>query len=299
MESPTAVVSGANVGIGFNTCLQLSRSGYAVIMACRSESRGAAALEKLRHVHPGANAELEILDLSSLRSVREFAGRMDRRGTPLDLLVNNAAVMAIPERRLSEDGFELQFATNHLGHFALTGLLFPRLLEGRAPRVVTVSSLAHRYGRLNFDDLQFERSYEGWSTYGATKLANLLFAFELDRKCKARGLALKSVACHPGVSNTNILASGPVMGKKAARTYVSEIFASLFAQSDSDGALPVVHASTNSMVKGGEYFGPSGLFEVRGAPGVARAMAAARDQQKAARLWLESEKLTGVHYAGL
>lgn len=295
-NSSYAIVTGANVGIGYHTALHLAKLGMRVTLACRNQQKGECALEQIMTAVPRATVELSIVDLSSLESVRQFAHRTRNNTERIDLLVNNAAVMAIPTRMLSPDGNEMQFATNHLGHFALTGELFGLLSNSSTSRVVSVSSLAHRYGKLDFNDLQKERNYEGWEAYGATKLANLLFAFELDRRCRRRNIPIVSVACHPGVSKTNILSSGPVMGKKVARTYISEMFAQQFAQSDSEGAKPVIHAGTSATVKGGEYYGPDGLFEVRGKPKLVSPIKKAYDLELALKLWDASCELAGVDF---
>jgi NAD(P)-dependent dehydrogenase (short-subunit alcohol dehydrogenase family) len=296
-KNKVAIVTGANGGIGYHAARQLSRAGMSVVLACRDEARGNAALQKLRAENPDASIELSILDLSSLKSVAEFSKSFSSKWDKLDLLVNNAAVMAIPNRMTSVDGYELQFATNHLGHFALTGQLMPLLKQSSAPRVVTVSSIAHRYGKLNFADLQSEQSYEGWAAYGTTKLANLLFAFELARRTKTAGINLASLACHPGISRTNILSSGPQMGKKVLRTYVSEFFTSQFAQTDAEGARPIVHACISTEAASGDYYGPNGLLEIRGAPGKAKATPMARDEAAAKQLWEVSESLTSTRFS--
>lgn len=238
----TAVITGANAGIGYQTALALARAGISVILACRDRSRGEEAVKRIKSESPDARVELSILNLADLASVQEFAEKLSSRIESLDILVNNAAIMAVPQRMVSADGYELQLATNHLGHFALTARLFPLLLNSSAARIVTVSSIAHRYGALNFEDLQAEHHYEGWAVYGMTKLANLMFGFELARRLRARSIPALSLVCHPGVSKTNILSSGPRMGKKVLRTMVSEIFAQHFAQTDAEGSQPAIHA---------------------------------------------------------
>ena len=206
----TALITGANSGIGYQTALELARHGAHVLLGCRNEAKGQAALERLRREAPGASAEVVQLDMASLASIRAFAAAFPGRGIALDLLINNAGVMALPRRELTEDGFERQFGTNHLGHFALTGLLLPALLAAPAPRVVTVASLAHRDGKIEFDNLQSERRYKPWEAYGASKLANILFAKELDRRARAAHSRLLSLAVHPGVSTTsNCFTCGP------------------------------------------------------------------------------------------
>lgn len=281
----TALVTGANSGIGFHTALELSRHGARVLMACRSPERAEQALGRLRLA--GGSGELVALDLASLASVQAAAGELADRVETLDLLVNNAGVMA-PPRTLTADGFELQFGTNHLGHFALTGRLLPLLLAAQAARVVTVSSGAHRMGSIAFDDLMGERSYRRWGAYGQSKLANLLFTRELDRRF---GHRLTAVAAHPGYAATH-LQSGqgqPVM--EALMRFGN----ATIAQSDAAGAWPSLFAATAPGVCGGQYFGP-GLFELRGHPKQVGRSAAAENDAVAARLWTMSEELTGTSY---
>ena len=284
----TALVTGANSGLGLHTSLGLARRGARVLMACRDPARGGAALDRVRSEVPGAAVELVRLDLASLASVRaaavEVAGRVDR----LDLLVDNAGVMAVPFSR-TEDGFERQLGTNHLGHFALTGLVLPLLLAAPAPRVVVVSSGAHRAGRIAFDDLQSERSYRRWGAYAQSKLANLLFARELDRRSAATPLVV--AAAHPGYAATS-LQRGQGSPLLEAAMQVGNL---LFAQSDAAGAWPSLYAATMPDVQRGDYWGP-GLAEVRGTPKRVGRSPAATDDVVAWRLWEVSEQLTGVTY---
>jgi NAD(P)-dependent dehydrogenase (short-subunit alcohol dehydrogenase family) len=235
------------------------------------------------------------LDLADLSSVRSFAEGWDG---PLDLLVNNAGVMALPHG-LTADGFEMQFGTNHLGPFALTGLLIPALLLTARPRVVTVSSGVHRIGRIDIDDLQHERGYGRWRAYGQSKLANLLFAFELQRRADAAGAPLRSLAAHPGYAATNLQTAGPRMEGRRLRECVMRVGNALLGQSAPAGALPQLYAATAPDVRGGEYFGPRGPLESRGAPTRVKASARADDEVLAARLWEISEDLTGVTYETL
>lgn len=290
----TVIVTGANSGLGFHTASTLARAGASVTMACRDRERGNKAVELIKAVNPDANVQLSILDLANLSSVKAFAEMFSTQASKLDILVNNAAIMALPERTLSADGYEIQFATNHLGHFALTSRLMPLLLKSSAPRVVTVSSIAHKYGRIDFTNLQGERSYEGWQAYGSSKLANLHFSFELARRARCSGSPLISLAAHPGVAKTNILSAGPRMGKKVLRTYVSELFASFMAQSDAAGALPVIYAAVGNPVNNGEFYGPDGFMQIRGNPTIVRPSNDAQDQATAARLWTVSETLGGL-----
>ena len=290
-----AVVTGANSGLGFQTALELARHGAAVVLACRDQVRGDAALRRLRSLAPGATLELATLDLADLASVRRFAEQYASTHAKLDLLVNNAGVMAIPQRR-TVDGFEMQFGTNHLGHFALTGRLFPLLASTPAARIVTVSSNAHRSGKIDFHDLQRERSYSPWGAYGQSKLANLLFTFELQRRIDAAGLDLRSVAAHPGFAATNLMVVGPRMGGHPLQERLFRAATRLIAQSDARGALPTLYAATAADVVGGAYYGPDGLGQQRGYPKRVSSTAQANDEDAAQRLWQVSEALTGVRY---
>ena len=293
----TALITGANSGIGYQAALELARHGAHVLLGCRNEAKGQAALERLRREAPGASAEVVQLDMASLASIRAFAAAFPGRGIALDLLINNAGVMALPKRELTEDGFERQFGTNHLGHFALTGLLLPALLAAPAPRVVTVASLAHRTGKIEFDNLQRERGYEGWDAYNASKLANILFAKELDRRARAAHSRLLSVAVHPGVSTTSIFENGP--GTTNLKAIMVKLLAPVLMQNDEAGALPTLYAATSPAAHGGEYIGPDGFQELKGSPVVVQPRPQALDVVVGERLWKVSEELTGVHYPAL
>jgi NAD(P)-dependent dehydrogenase (short-subunit alcohol dehydrogenase family) len=288
-----AVVTGANSGIGFAVARELARAGAAVVLACRDRGRGEAAMAAIRGELPDAALELELVDLADLASVRAFAARLPDR--PIDLLVNNAGVMA-PPRQVTVDGFELQFATNHLGHFALTGLVLERLLAAPAARLVSVSSLLHRSGEIDFDDLQGEVDYKPWRAYSQSKLANLLFAFELDRRSRAAGQDVVSMAAHPGWAATNLQANGPRQPLARLALGVGSL---LLAQSADGGALPILCAATAPDLPGGVYLGPDGAGGRRGYPCLVAPSAAALDSATAARLWEVSEALSGVTYAGL
>lgn len=290
-----AVVTGANSGLGLIASRELARAGARVVMACRDTARGRWAVEHVRAGVPGADVELARLDLADLGSVRYFAADYASRYGGLDLLVNNAGVMAVPYR-LTADGFELQFGVNHLGHFALTGHLLPRLLARPAPRAVTVTSFAYRIGRLDFADLQSRRRYYPWLAYAQSKLANLLFAYELQRRAAAAGFALRSMAVHPGYAATNLQLVGPRMAGDRLRERVYALTNSLLAQSDEMGALPLLYAATEPGLAGGSLVGPSGLFGARGYPAVVDSSAAAKDPQTAEQLWDVSTELTGVHF---
>jgi NAD(P)-dependent dehydrogenase (short-subunit alcohol dehydrogenase family) len=284
-----AVVTGANSGLGLVTARELARAGAQVVLAARSPGRGDAAAASIVAAVPGATVASAVLDLADLDSVRAFAASAPAR---LDLLINNAGVMAAP-RRVTKQGFESQFATNHLGHFALTGLLLGKLLAAPAPRVVTVSSLMHRGGKLDFDDLQSERGYSRWGAYQQSKLANLMFCFELQRRATAAGSALLSLAAHPGYAATNLQAAGT---DRFYERWFMAIGNRLFAQSADMGALPTLYAATVSDLPGGTFVGPGGRGEQRGYPTIVTAAGKAYDEQDWRRLWEVSEELTGVHY---
>jgi NAD(P)-dependent dehydrogenase (short-subunit alcohol dehydrogenase family) len=293
----TALVTGANSGIGYQAALELARHGAHVLLGCRNAAKGKAALDRLQREAPGASAELVELDMASLASIRAVAAALAARNIPLDLLINNAGVMALPKRELTADGFERQFGTNHLGHFALTGLLLPQLLAAPEPRVVTVASIAHRNGKIDFDNLQSERNYKPWDAYGESKLANILFAKELDRRARAAHSKLISIPVHPGVSTTNIFANGP--GDKSVKAIAVKLLAPVMMQADDAGALPTLYAATSPEAKGGEYIGPDGFMEMKGSPKVVQPRPNALDQAVAQRLWTVSEELTGVSYPAL
>jgi NAD(P)-dependent dehydrogenase (short-subunit alcohol dehydrogenase family) len=262
-----------------------------VVLACRNLEKGESARRECEGAAPGGELELEQLDLASLDSVREFAERFQSDHESLDLLINNAGVMA-PPRRSTADGFELQFGTNHLGHFALTGLLIGAM-EGREDaRVVTLSSNAHRFGRIAFDNLAGDRHYFRWRAYGQSKLANLMFALELDRRLRAAGSTVKSLVAHPGYAATNLQFAGPP-GVDAAFMKVTN---RLLAQPDEMGALPTLYAATEPGLEGGTFCGPDGFLEQRGHPKRVAPSGAARDEQVARRLWEVSEEMTGVRF---
>jgi NAD(P)-dependent dehydrogenase (short-subunit alcohol dehydrogenase family) len=291
-EGRTAVVTGANSGLGLAAARELARAGADVVLACRNTAKGDAAAATVAAETVGAKVEVRALDLAGLESVREFAARFSAERGGLDILLNNAGVMAAP-RRETADGFESQLGTNHLGHFALTGLLLSQL-EGREnARVVTVSSTAHKFGRIRFDDLQGERSYRRWRAYGQAKLANVLFALELDRRLSAAGSTVKSLAAHPGYAATNLQSASPPPVERA----IFRVTNLLLAQSAEQGALPSLYAATLPNLGGGLFVGPDGFEEQRGYPRVTKPAKAGRDEQTAKRLWTVSEELTGVGYS--
>jgi NAD(P)-dependent dehydrogenase (short-subunit alcohol dehydrogenase family) len=299
LDGRTALVTGANSGLGLQTARALAGAGATVLLGCRSAERAAAAREAIVSAHPQALVETVSLDLGDLASVERAAEAVATRGEPLDLLINNAGVMA-PPRRETADGFELQLGTNHLGHFALTGRLLDTLLAAAAPRVVNVSSIAHRHGAMDFDDLNWERSYSRWPAYGRSKLANLLFTLELARRAEEAGTGLIAAAAHPGYSATNLQTNGPGIGRLGPLAKPAMRIANVFlAQSDERGALPTLYAATAPGVEGDDYFGPDGPGEWRGHPKRVGRSGRAANPEDARRLWEVSERLTGVSYDAL
>jgi len=284
-----AIVTGANSGLGRITALELARHGAKVVVASRSADKGEATAEEIKAETGGAKPPVLELDLGSLDSVRRFAGELE--GEQIDLLVNNAGVMMTPQQTTS-DGFELQFGTNHLGHFALTGLLLEAVQSSDAGRIVTLSSNEHKGGKLDFDDLQKESSYSPRGAYQGSKLANAVFAVELDRRLRASGSPAISVFAHPGYSATNLQSTGPTGVAKAAMAISNRIL----AQSAERGALPTLYAATAPGVEGGDYYGPDGPGEFRGLPKKVEAIPAAYDTDNGRLLWEASQELTGVRY---
>ena len=292
-----AVVTGASSGLGLETAVALSRAGAAVVMACRNPAKAADALAEVKRRAPGGHAELATLDLADLRSVRAFAADVTARHPKLDLLINNAGVMAVPFQKTA-DGFEMQIGTNHFGHFALTGLLLPTLAATPGSRIVNVASLAHRWTLgMNLQDPNFERSrYNKWDAYGKSKLANLLFTYELARRLQASGSMLTVAAAHPGYSSTNLQFVGPAQENSAVGRVLMKIGNGLLGQNAERGALPSLYAATAPDVASGDYFGPDGFQQIGGYPRKVGSRKAARDPQTAARLWEVSQKLTGASY---
>ncbi|MFZ0661337.1 MAG: oxidoreductase [Acidobacteriaceae bacterium] len=295
-QGKLAVVTGANSGIGWHIALELARAGAEVILTTRTEAKGREAVERIRRQLPEAKVLAEILDLASLASVRSFATKIGQ--LKLDLLVNNAGVMAVPRRELTEDGFERQLGTNFLGHFALTGLLLPAFMPERrslrAPRITTVSSMAANMGpkRINFEDLQWEHSYGPWKAYCQSKLADLMFTLELSRRCAANDLPITSNAAHPGYARTNLQTSGPGrppgLGQK--------IFEKFASHGAAEGALPILRAATELGARNGSYYGPDGHYQMKGSPVHVTVPKPARDEAAAAKLWEIAESLTGVSF---
>ncbi len=296
-QGKVAVVTGASSGLGLETAAALAGAGAQVVMACRTPARAEPALAQVRQLHPQAQVELMALDLASLDSVRAFAAAFNARFGKLDLLCNNAGVMALPLER-TVDGFEMQMGTNHLGHFALTGLLLDRLRAAPAARVVSVASLAHRAAKgFDVDDLNWERGrYSDWESYGRSKLANLLFTFELDRRLKQQGLGAIAAVAHPGYAATNLGFNGTAFTRSAIGRLVMHIGNSIIAQPADMGALPQLYALTAEDVRGGDYYGPRGPMQFRGYPTAVDCRPKARDPQLAAQLWARSQDLTGVRY---
>ncbi len=295
LSGKTIVVTGGNSGIGYEAALEFARKHADVILACRDLGKARTAAAQIAKSSSGAKVSVMELDLSNLASVRGFSDAFHLQHPALHVLCNNAGVMAIPYRQTA-DGFEMQFGTNHLGHFALTGLLLDRLLATDGARVVNVASGAHRMGSIRFDDLQWKNGYRKWRAYGQSKLANLLFTLELQRKLDAAGKKLLCVACHPGYAATNLQAVGPKMSGSSVMEYLSEAGNRLLAQSAAMGALPTVYAAAAPDVHGGDYIGPDGMAELWGHPVRVGRSAAAQDTAAASRLWEISEQLTNVHY---
>jgi NAD(P)-dependent dehydrogenase (short-subunit alcohol dehydrogenase family) len=289
-----AIVTGANSGLGWETAVVLARRGATVVLAGRDPDKTARAADQIRAGQPSAAVQTADLDLASLESVRKAAAELTARLPRIDLLINNAGVMT-PPYGLTKDGYELQFGTNHLGHFALTGLLMPSLLAVPGSRVVTVSSMGHRMGRMNFADLQSSRHYVRFAAYGQSKLANLLFTYELARRLSAAGAGTLALAAHPGTARTNLSRHLPAI----AETAMSPRFALLnswWVQDAAAGALPTLRAATDPDAVGGTCYGPSGLMQLTGSPVVVRTSARSLNKAHQRRLWVESEQLTGVTY---
>ncbi|MGO9924965.1 MAG: SDR family NAD(P)-dependent oxidoreductase [Mycobacterium sp.] len=285
------VVTGANTGIGYQTAAILANRGAHVVLAVRNLEKGNAALSRIVAASPRADVTLQALDLNSIDSVRSAADALRTAYPRIDLLINNAGVMWTP-KQVTKDGFELQFGTNHLGHFALTGLLLDRLLWVRGSRVVTVSSLGHRLrASIHFDDLQWEHRYDRIAAYGQSKLANLLFTYELQRRLAAADAKTIAVAAHPGGSNTELARNLPAVFRP-----VNAVLGPVLFQSAAMGALPTLRAATDPAVQGGQYYGPDGFLEQRGHPKIVPSSAQSHDEELQRRLWAVSEELTGVNF---
>ena len=296
LSGKVAVVTGATSGIGYEAALQLAAHGADLVMAVRDTVRGEACATAIRATHPGANITVSKLDVADLASVRDFAERSAETLPRIDILLNNAGLGLQAQRAVTVDGFERQFGTNHLGHFALTGRLIPTLLRAPAPRMVAIASIAHKRGRIDFADLQTERPYDGRKAYGQSKLANLIFAMELDRRARLVGSRLISVAAHPGVATTGFITATGMPGPLAS---LANLVVGLLANSSETGAQSGLYAATMPDVVGGQYWGPDGLLEARGAPALAKIAPQAMDRATWARLWTVSEELTGVTFPSL
>jgi NAD(P)-dependent dehydrogenase (short-subunit alcohol dehydrogenase family) len=294
LDGKRILITGANSGLGLDSAKALAKRGAHVVLACRTLAKAKAAEAAIRSEVPDAQLSPQAVDLADLSSVRGFAREIAASSPTLDVLMNNAGVMATPQLRTA-DGFEMQFGTNHLGHFALTGLLFELLAKTPGARVVTVSSMAHRGGVMRFDDPHWEHGYAKWGAYCMSKLANLLFAYELARRCKITGVGVTSVAAHPGASATNLQVRGPELAQAKLATWAWRALTPLFSQPSWRGALPQLYAAVAD-VSSGDFIGPDGFYELRGYPKKSRSTARSRDPQAMKRLWELSEQLTGVHY---
>jgi NAD(P)-dependent dehydrogenase (short-subunit alcohol dehydrogenase family) len=284
-----AIVTGANSGLGYDTAAVLAAKGAHVVLAVRNLDKGNEAVDRIRKASPNAVVALQELDLTSLDSVRKAADELRAAHPRIDLLINNAGVMYVPKRETTKDGFEMQFGTNHLGHFALTGQLLDNIVAVEGSRVVTVSSFGHRIiAKIHFDDPQLERKYNRVEAYGQSKLANLLFTYDLQRRLKAKGAPTIAVAAHPGFSDTELMRHLP--------GFVPEFVWRAFTQPADMGALPTLRAATDPGAQGGQYYGPGGLGELQGHPKVVKSSAQSHSEDIQRRLWSLSEELTGVTY---
>jgi NAD(P)-dependent dehydrogenase (short-subunit alcohol dehydrogenase family) len=298
LRGSVALVTGANSGLGLETARALAGKGASIILGCRSSARADEACRAIRSAFPQAALDVELMDLGDLESIERAAASIRSRHASLDLLCNNAGVMAIP-RRLTASGFETQIGTNHLGHFALTGHLLDLLLRAPAPRVVTVSSLMHQYGRIDFDDLHGERRYDKWRAYQQSKLANLLFIFELARRALSTAPNLISAGAHPGYASTNLQYVGPLLSGSKLMHGLSSLGNYFIGQSAAMGALPTLYALTAPDVRSGDYYGPRGFRQLRGYPRKVGTHPRARSEPDARRLWDLSVELTGVDFKRL
>lgn len=289
----SAIVTGTG-GLGYETALELAKNGAEVIMAGRNTTKGAEAVKKIRDIAPSANIRFEELDLASLASVQAFGERVNRECQSLDLLINNAGVMTPPTRKITKDGFELQFGTNYLGHFALTAHLMPLLRKGKKTRVIQLSSIAHRNGNIHFDDLQFEGHYNASKAYAQSKIAMIMFALELQRRSDASGWGLTSIPVHPGISRTDLLLNGA--GPNSFAGIIRRLLGPILFQPAAQGALPTLFAATSPDAKTGTYYGPGGLAELRGLPKPGKIAPQGLDTAVASRLWEVSKQLTHVDF---
>jgi len=286
LNDRNAIVTGANSGIGFETARVLASKGTRVILACRDIEKGKEAASRIQDAHPDAEIEVMTLDLSNLASVHTFADSFTSSSSTLDILCNNAGVMMIPKKTETADGFEMQFGTNHLGHFALTGLLFDALRNTPGARVITVSSIMERFGKIDFENLNSERKYNPSDAYSASKLANLLFTYEMQRLLEGARMEMLAASAHPGWTGTNLQRHAPFF--RFMNRFVS--------QKPRMGALPTLYAATAPDVKGGNYLGPDRLMGMRGYPKNVKSSDASHNEEIARSLWVVSEELTGVRY---
>ena len=293
-EDEIAVITGANSGLGFSATKILAENGAKVIMACRILDKAKEAKQEIIEELDDPDLEVMELDLSSLKSVESFAGKFREEYDSLDILCNNAGLMALP-RRETEEGFEMQLGVNHLGHFALTSHLIDMIIDSNG-RVVNQSSMAHEDAEIDFDDLMGEENYSKWGAYGQSKLANLLFTYELDRRLKEKDIEVESVGCHPGVSDTNLFREGPKMEHSKIKLYFGKIFSKILGQSPDKGCLPMVYAATSEEIEGGEYIGPDGFKQMRGYPEKQESSEASHNEEDAKKLWERSEELTNVKF---
>lgn len=292
----TYIVTGGNSGIGWEAARALAARGAEVVLACRNATKAEAAVSAIRARAAGAKVTAMSLDLASLRSVRAFAEAFTGAHARLDGLLNNAGLMAIPYAR-TEDGFEMQLGTNHLGHFALTALLFPTIARTGTARIVNVASHAHRMGSIRFDDMMFERRYDRWTAYGQSKLANLLFTHELARRLRQTHPRILATAAHPGYAATNLQTKGMEMGGSRFEGLFMKLGNGVLAQDAAGGALPTLRAAIDDAAEPGDYYGPSGMFEMTGPPKKVGTTSAARDPEVARKLWERSEELTKTPFA--
>jgi NAD(P)-dependent dehydrogenase (short-subunit alcohol dehydrogenase family) len=294
LNGKTAVITGATGGLGYETALVLAGAGAVVVLTGRNDAKGRDAIQRIRGQFPDAKVSYETLDLASLAAVADFAKRFTAAHASLDLLINNAGVMALPQRQATADGFEMQFGINYLGHYALTAHLLPWLRRGNQPRVVNLSSLTHRSGVIDFDDLQGTRSYSPSKAYAQSKLAMLMFALELQRRSNAAGWGLMSNAAHPGYARTDLIANGP--GNSGLLWLLIKSLQPFISQSAAEGALPTLFAATAPEAEPAGYYGPNWFYELKGPPVPAKIMSQAKDVAVAARLWDVSAALTGVSF---
>jgi NAD(P)-dependent dehydrogenase (short-subunit alcohol dehydrogenase family) len=290
----SAMITGAG-GLGYEMALALARAGADVTLLGRTLDKGTRAIKSIRAAVPSANIRFELLDLASLASIQAFGARMTAERHSVDLLINNAGVMAPPERRVTADGYELQFGTNYLGHFALTAQLWPLLRRGNNPRVTHVSSISHRSGAIDFDNLRSEHRYKPMAAYAQSKLANLMFSLELQRRSAAAGWGVTSNAAHPGAARTELIANGS--GPRSVQVFMSRLLGPLIFHSAANGALPILFAATSADAEPGGYYGPDGFMELKGSSKAAVIAPQARDLEAARRLWDVSVNLSHATYS--